>query len=409
MPQLTRTAVGLTVVLAFAPACNRPGGPSQAGPDDAPRIGLNLVRAGSSTVDVVGLPADDLSWLQRHALTRDEWTALLRVAVANDTNVSGVPGDGPAMLGTYSIGNGAIRFAPQFAFDPGRRYVVVLDPARLPPPSGRQPQSWRSRRIEATIGVPPPEGHPATRIVDVYPTAREVPENQLRLYIYFSAPMGRRSGLDHVRLLDETGRATEDPFLPLDVDLWNADRTRYTVLFDPGRVKRGVLPNEQMGRSLIKGRTYTLVVDKNWRDADGQPLGAPFQREFRVGPADERPIDPAEWRFETPVEGTVDPLVVSFPKPLDYGLLLRALCVCNARGERLEGDIRIEATETRWIFASRVPWQAGEYRLVASAILEDVAGNRIGKSFEVDARASATGEHESQTVTWPFRPRPRAR
>jgi hypothetical protein len=245
--------------------------------------------------------------------------------------------------------------------------------------------------------------------VEVYPTAREVPENQLRLYIFFSAPMGLRGGLDHIRLLDERGRATEDPFLPLDVDLWNADRTRFTVLFDPGRVKRGIRPNEQMGRSLINGRTYTLVVDESWRDAEGQPLAAPFRREFRVGPSEERPIEPAMWRLDPPLDGTRDPLIVRFPKPLDYGLLLRALSVWTDRGERLEGDIRIAALETDWIFTPSEPWRAGEYRLVASSILEDVAGNRIGRAFEVDALTSSRGENQARSAEVPFRLSSRAR
>jgi hypothetical protein len=313
------------------------------------------------------------------------------------------------MLGAYSVSSGAIRFASQFPFDPGRRYVVVFDPARLPPPGKGRPQPWRSRRIEATIGLPAPNRRPATRIVEVYPTAREVPENQLRLYIYFSAPMGRHGGLDHVRLLDETGRATEDPFLPLDVDLWNEDRTRYTLLFDPGRVKRGVLPNEQMGRSLIKGRAYTLVVDESWLDAEGQPLAAPFRRGFLVGPPEERPIDPVKWRLDPPLEGSHDPLTVSFPKPLDHGLLQRALSVRTTRGDRVEGDIRIEAEETRWLFTPRTPWQAGEYHLIASSILEDVAGNRIGHPFEVDAIASPNGENQAASIAVPFRLRSRAR
>jgi hypothetical protein len=405
MPPVTRTAVVLTAVLVFA-SCDRSSGPSPAAFDAAPRIGLDLVRAGAGTVDLVGLPDDDLSWLQRDPLTRDEWTALFRVAVASDAVASG---DRQAMLGAYSVSNGAIRFAPRFPFDPGRRYLVVFDPARLPPPSGRRAEPWRSHRIEATIGLPAPERHPATRIVEVYPTAREVPENQLRLYIYFSAPMGRHGGLDHVRLLDETGRATVDPFLPLDVDLWNADRTRYTLLFDPGRVKRGVLPNEQMGRSLIKGRTYTLVVDESWLDAEGQPLAAPFQRRFLVGPPDERPIEPVKWRLDQPVEGSHDPLMVSFLKPLDYGLLQRALSVWTTRGDRVDGDIRIEAAETRWLFTPRTPWRAGEYHLVASSILEDVAGNRIGHPFEVNALASSKGENQATAAAVPFRLRSRPR
>jgi hypothetical protein len=168
-------------------------------------------------------------------------------------------------------------------------------------------------------------------------------------------------------------------------------------------VKRGVLPNEQMGRSLTNGRTYTLVVDESWRDAEGQPLTAPFRREFRVGPSDEHPIEPTTWRLDTPLAGTRDPLMVSFPKPLDYGLLQRALSVWTARGDRLEGDMRIEAFETQWIFTPRAPWRAAAYRLIASSILEDVAGNRIGRSFEVNPLASSRGENEAASAAVPFR------
>lgn len=402
---MTRTAVFLSVVLVFASGCGRAGGPSAAASDAAPRIGLNLVHAGSGTVDVVGLPESELDRLQQRTLTPDEWTALLRITVAGDEHPSA---DRPAVLGRYSISDGAIRFAPQFPFDPGRPYEVVLDPSRLPSLHGSRPEPWRLRLLETTVSVPAPERHATTRVVEVYPTGPEVPENQLRLYISFSAPMGLKGGVDHVHLSDESGRAIKDPFLPLDVDLWNADRTRYTVLFDPGRVKRGVLPNEQIGRALTSGRKYALVVDEDWRDAEGQPLAAAFRREFRVGPPQARALDPAKWRIEAPSDGARDPLIVSFPKPLDYGLLHRALHVSTAGGDRVDGDIRLEAAETRWLFTPRAPWQAGEYRLVASSILEDVAGNRIGRPFEVDELTSSTSENEATSAALPFRIPPRA-
>ena len=99
----------------------------------------------------------------------------------------------------------------------------------------------------------------------------------------FSAPMSLSGGSANIHLIDDRGRAVPDPFLPLDVALWNEDRTRYTVLYDPGRVKRGIRPNEELGRALVAGRTYTLVVDENWRDAFGQPLVSDFAASFAWG------------------------------------------------------------------------------------------------------------------------------
>ena len=49
--------------------------------------------------------------------------------------------------------------------------------------------------------------------------------------------MGLKGGIGYVRLLDEAGGEVRDPFLPLDAEFWNRDRTRFTVFFDPGRAE----------------------------------------------------------------------------------------------------------------------------------------------------------------------------
>ncbi len=61
----------------------------------------------------------------------------------------------------------------------------------------------------------------------------------------------------------------------------------------PGRVKKGILPNQQMGRPLEVGRSVTLVISREWRDEHGLPLKEEFRRALRVGPADEQPLDTA--------------------------------------------------------------------------------------------------------------------
>ena len=39
-----------------------------------------------------------------------------------------------------------------------------------------------------------------------------------------------------------SGQAVADPFLELDEELWSTDGRRFTLLFDPGRIKRGLKP-----------------------------------------------------------------------------------------------------------------------------------------------------------------------
>ena len=390
-------AAALAAALALAPACSQPSGQEPDRLDGEPRVRLNATSSGRLAIDVEGLPAGDLTRLETDPPARDAWQALLRVEVARNGQASAAL---PPVLGDYAVHGGAVRFTPRFPFDPGQRYEVVFDPASLP--SARDSAASPLRPIRTTIDVPAPDRAPSTQVAAVYPSALEVPENHLRLYIVFSAPMGLGAAGPYIRLVDEHGGPLADPFLPLDVDLWNEDRTRFTVLYDPGRVKRGILPNEEMGRPLAAGQTYVLEIDAGWRDAEGQPLVAPFRREFRVGPSRERALDPADWRLEIPARGTRDPLAVVFPAPLDYGLLQRALRVATGDGRALAGEIRVEREETRWLFTPRTPWQPGEHQLVAAATLEDVAGNRIGRAFEVD-ESSGASEQRATGARVPFR------
>jgi hypothetical protein len=221
------------------------------------------------------------------------------------------------------------------------------------------------------------------------------------MYIEFSGPMGRQSGVEHLSLLDEEGNEISGAFLPLDYEFWSPDHTRFTVFFDPGRVKDGILPNQQMGRALEAGRSVTLVIDREWRDEHGLPLREEYRRVLQVGAAATRPLDPAEWRIRPPAAGSRDPLVVTFPGSLDHGLLMRALGVTRD-GEAVNGDIAVEGGETSWAFTPASPWREGLHQLLALDVLEDVAGNQIGRAFEVDRFDSVDRTPEPQRITIPF-------
>lgn len=54
------------------------------------------------------------------------------------------------------------------------------------------------------------------------------------------------------------------------------------------------------------------------------------------------------------------------------------------------------------------PWQPGAYAVIALGILEDLAGNRIGRAFEVVSKDDK-GEDDAAVSEVPFSLRPPAR
>src|SRR5207237_163192 len=93
----------------------------------------------------------------------------------------------------------------------------------------------------------------------------------------------------------------------------------------------------------------------------------------------------SDWTIARPPPGTRDSLVVTFPRPLDHGILVRALSVETRDRRPVDGEIRLEADDTAWAFTPVAPWHDGEYNLVAQSFLEDPEGNQIGRPFEAVA------------------------
>ncbi len=373
----------LVSVLSGTAACSRSSDASAA-----PAITLTTPRNGAPAyVALTGLPANALKSLQHANLTPEQWASVLRVAVSTDA---------PSMLGDYTVLDGVVRFTPLFPFDPGRQYHVRFEPARLP---GGTVDAGSA--IETTVARPASTAVPSTTVARVYPSGDIVPENLLRMYVEFSAPMGRKSGVEYIALLDHQGKEIEGAVLPLEYEFWSPDHKRFTIFFDPGRVKKGILPNLQMGRPLEMGRSVTLVIKREWPDENGLPLKEEFRRVHRVGPTALEPLDTSTWRIHLPAAGSRDDLVVTFPEPLDHGLLMRALGVTRD-GKEVEGAIGVDQGETRWTFTPAAPWTAGTYQLLALDILEDLAGNQIGRAFEVDNFDTVDKGPNPKTITIPF-------
>jgi hypothetical protein len=365
----------------LAAACGRPAPPS------APAITLTTPDSGGPAyVEVVGLTDRLLDAIEDADYTPEQWAALLRVSVGPDA---------PPMLGSHAVADGALRFTPAFPLDPGRRYDVRFDPSRVTGAGDSVSV------LAATVGHPAPSAVASTVVTHVYPSGEVVPENLLRMYVEFSAPMGRRSGIEHVTLLNGAGKEIPGAILPLDYEFWSPDHRRFTLFFDPGRVKKGILPNRELGRPLTDGGAMTLVISREWRDEHGVPLKEDYRRTFTVTAADTKPLDPSAWTIQPPSARGRDALMVVFPEPLDHGLLMRALGVTRD-GAAMEGRIVVDRNETRWMFTPDEPWRTGRYALLALDILEDLAGNQIGRAFEVDNFETVDKSPNPQTITLPF-------
>jgi hypothetical protein len=303
------------------------------------------------------------------------WESLLAVYAGS--------GDVPRVMGSYGVENGSLFFRPRFPIGVAARAVFRV-------PGGTA--------IETILKPAHPEAGASAKVERIFPSSGVLPENQLKLYVHFSAPMSRGVAWEHLRLLDDNGGPVDLPFLELDQELWDREHRRLTVLFDPGRIKRGVLPRDEVGAALETGRTYTLVVDKSWPDANGRPMGEEARKQFRVAPEERSPIDPAHWRISTPRPATRDPLVIDFGRSLDYALAMRAF-----RIPTLAGDVSVEHEETRWVFVPEHPWKAGAYEIVVDTALEDLAGNRIGRAFDVDVFERVTQRVLKKTISLPLR------
>ncbi len=367
-------------------------GPALADQPREPQIRLN--RAGEkdlgATFDVTGLDPADLDRLRQANLETEQWQKLFPVSVAAGE------GNQPAMLGSYRIEKGIVRFEPRFPLTAGLRYRAVFDLSRLPGRAGA------ARPLVATFDVPKAKQQPTTVVERVYPTASKLPENQLKFYIHFSAPMSQGEAYKHIRLLDASGKTIEAAFLELGEELWDADGVRFTLLIDPGRIKRGLRPREELGPVLEADKSYTLVIDSGWNDARGNPLKAEYRKEFRTGPEQDKAVDPKAWKIAPPPASSSAALEVRFARPLDHALLNRMLWVTDSRGQKVPGSVKVSAEETCFSFTPDRPWTAGTYQLVVDTSLEDLAGNNLRGPFEVDVLRPIQRHLETVTVSLPF-------
>jgi hypothetical protein len=299
-----------------------------------------------------------------------------------------VVGRFPAMAGrTVAVGND-LCFVPRFAFMDGTAYQVSLD------------------GVAAIVLLRPERRAPSTtEVLSIFPSAHEVPRNFLRAYVVFSEPMSEGYAAEHLRLLDESGNSLPGALFSTDYELWDGTHRRLTALLDPARIKRGLASQRQAGYPLRIGQSVRLVVDEGFRDARGAPLRGPAERRYDVGADERRRVDPATWTLRSPRRDSLEPLKVTFDRPLDYGLLTRCLRVVGPAGQRVDGTVELGSAERSWSLVPSVPWRAGRHELAVDDILEDVAGNSVRRVFDRDQSQSSDAVGKKRPFVMGYFPR----
>ena len=305
----------------------------------------------------------------------------------------------PPVQGSYRLTNNRLVFEPLFPLQAGVNYHAVFEPAK----AVRPPAGTSFDVIETILRIEKPKAKPETIVNQVYPTANSLPENLLKFYLHFSAPMSQGNVYSHIHLLNARNKKIDLPFLEVDEELWNPDGTRLTILFDPGRIKSGLLPREQDGPVLQESQSYTLKIDATWPDAAGAPLKQGFTKKFIVAAPDVGMPSPARWKMTAPEAGSINPMTLDFPEPLDHALLQRLLWIEDAGKHAVEGQVQVGNVERQWAFVPNQAWKDGDYRVVIGTGLEDLAGNSVARPFEVDRVQRPDDEFVPDYVTLEFK------
>jgi hypothetical protein len=206
-------------------------------------------------------------------------------------------------------------------------------------------------------------------VVSIAPAAGSIPANALRLYVTFAHPARGVVTTRDLRLLDAAGRMVDGAFMDFGQDLWSPDGRRLTVLFDPGRVKRGVEGDGESAAPLQVGHRFTVEV-----------CGKRFA--YEVTPAVRTAIAPQTWRLAVPKAGSRETLTVTFDREMDDALLRDQLEVVDAQGRSQLGQVTTSASGRVWSWRPKHAWRVGAYQLVAGSSLEDVSGNRVGEALD---------------------------
>lgn len=352
------------------------------------------LRLENGRVWVSDLDPEVLYTFTRYFNSQSDWECIFPVQVR-----SGV--DHIVINGTYKVFENSVVFTPRFPFANHVDYLALFHLEELYKNANEIYLPKISRKdLRLMFRISPVEAVPA-EVVTIYPTSGLLPENLLKFHITFSKPMTSGEIYNKLKLLDANGQEVEKAFLILDQELWDSEMKTVTVLFDPGRIKRGLRPNLEMKPALQVDETYTLRIEGGWKDIDGLMTTKTVTKEFKCIAADRTSPSIASYKVYAP-KHSAGPLAIDLQEPHDFILLSRYIIVRDPEGEIVPGSLTIGANETQIEFVPKYPWLEAKYTIDINPLLEDLAGNNLNRLFDEDVTLSSAKPNAGDRLSFTF-------
>lgn len=267
--------------------------------------------------------------------------------------------------GKHTKEDNNLAFQPYFPFENGLRYIVRTKNANADDYSYHPFIIGEKKTVDKA------------KVISIYPSASQLPENLLRFYIYFNTPMKEGQALKHIQLVHEQGNIDNHAFMAFKQELWSADGKRLTILFDPGRIKRGVSTNMLRGLALEETKQYSLSIANTWLDVYGQPLSERTRKKIEVTKAYRTKINIDQWLVNKPKGNSKEALTIHFDRIMDHALIQSMIQLKDGAENLVAGHWEILEEEKQIKFIPEKKWNSGKYKIVIDSRLEDVAGNNL--------------------------------
>lgn len=282
--------------------------------------------------------------------------------------------DRPAVLGDFHLSTNQIVFTPLIPLTRGLTYEVI----------------YRNNSV-GIIQIPVAESDVEPEVLAVFPSQDTLPENLLKIYIKFSSPMQEDQSMNHLSLIRNESDTVSSAFLPLQQELWNKERTILTVWLHPGRIKRELQPNKNLGNPLQAGGFYHIIISQQWKDINGASLKQSYIKKFTVASRDSLIPDTKNWRIFHPVAGSKNAMELKFDESLVYTLIQESIEIYNPEKKQIDGNLEVLPNETGVLFTPTFNWKKGGYLISIQTRLEDLAGNNLNRAFDQDISVKQQG------------------